>query len=441
MRLFRAAKATQVQLLRVIGMAGITDKEVRALIAKAKREGRTATQADGYIPGLTLTASKAGTASWVVRYRTAGKQKEVTIGQFPAWGIADAREKAKELRRAVDEGVDVATQKRMDKMVSAEAVTMDELATAYFEKAEKEMHPHTFKQRCSIHERFVSPVIGPFPAATVTPSHVREAVAKSLASGKTLPNITLIHIAQLFHHAVGNGICDANPCRDLKLSAIVGKQDAPKQRTALTAVELASFLPALETIPRQYAMAIRLLLLTGVRVSTLTEAKIAEFDLDSGLWSVPWERRKNRRHTTGPFVIPLPPAAVDWVRELIKLAIRGEYLLPVESRRHSDGRNPMSKRVTIGDWLDKMQGCGQDWRRVTPHDLRSTCKSRLSELRVDYETRQRYLDHALEGMDAIYDKADLLDQRRAAADLWLGFMNDREAGKALATVIKMPSVA
>ncbi len=38
-------------------MAGITDKEVRALIAKAKREGRTVTQADGFIPGLTLTAT------------------------------------------------------------------------------------------------------------------------------------------------------------------------------------------------------------------------------------------------------------------------------------------------------------------------------------------------------------------------------------------------
>ena len=184
-----------------------------------------------------------------------------------------------------------------------------------------------------------------------------------------------------------------------------------------------------------------MLLLTGVRVSTLTEAKIAEFDLDAGLWSVPWERRKNRRHTTGPFVIPLPPTAVEWVRELIQLAGRDEYLLPVESRRHSDARNPMSKRVTIGDWLDKMQRCRQDWRRVTPHDLRSTCKSWLSALRVDYETRQRYCDHALEGMDAIYDKADFIDHRRAAAELWLGFMNDREAGKALATVIKMPSVA
>ena len=42
-------------------MAGITDKEVRALIANAQKEGKTLTQADGMIAGLTFTASKAGT--------------------------------------------------------------------------------------------------------------------------------------------------------------------------------------------------------------------------------------------------------------------------------------------------------------------------------------------------------------------------------------------
>ena len=202
-----------------------------------------------------------------------------------------------------------------------------------------------------------------------------------------------------------------------------------------------AFLGALATIPRQYALAIRVLLLTGVRVGTLSEARITEFDLEAAQWSVPWERRKNRRRTTGPFVIPLPPVAVEWVRELIQLADRDEYLLPVESRRHSDARNPMSKRTTIGDWLDKMQGAGADWRRVTPHDLRSTCKSWLSELRIDYETRQRYLDHALEGMDAIYDKADFIEHRLAAANKWLGFLNDTEAGRDSATVINLPNAA
>lgn len=422
-------------------MAGITDKEVRSLIARAEKDGKKLTQADGSIPGLTLVASASGTGSWRLRYYAGPKQKEATIGQYPAWGIAEARERAKELRRAVDDGVDVAMEKQRRKQEAAAAATVDELAKVYFEKAEKELSPHTFGQRKSIHERFVSPNIGAYRADSITPALIVDVIKKSLAAGKTLPNITLTHCSLIFAHAVGNAVRESNPCRDLKLSAIVGKQDAPKQRTALTATELAAFLSALATIPRQYALAIRVLLLTGVRVGTLSEAKTDEFDLDAGLWSIPHARRKNRRHTSGPFVIPLPLVAVEWVRELIQLADGDEYLLPVESRRHSDARNPMSKRTTIGDWLDKMRGAGADWRRVTPHDLRSTCKSWLSELRIDYETRQRYLDHALEGMDAVYDKADFIGHRRAAADKWLGFLNDADAGRELATVIKLPSAA
>lgn len=422
-------------------MAGITDKEVRSIITKAKGEGRTITQADGTVPGLTIGASRTGAASWVLRYYVQGKRKEATIGQYPAWGIADAREKAKELRRAVDEGVDVAQEKQRRKQEAISAVTVDALAKEYFIKAEAELHPHTYKQRRSIHDRFVSPVIGQFRADSVTPAQIVGVVKKSAEAGKTLPNITLTHCSLIFSHAVGNAIRESNPCRDLKLSSIVGKPDAPKQRTALTAAELAAFLPALETIPRQYALAIRLILLTGVRVGTLTEAGVDEFDLDAGLWRVPHARRKNRRHTTGPFVIPLPPLAVEWVRELIKLADQNAYLLPVESRRHTDGRNSMSKRTTIGDWLDRMEGCGKAWRRITPHDLRSTCKSCLSELRIDYETRQRYLDHSLEGMDAIYDKADYVEHRRAAADLWLSFLSNVESGKESTKILPFKPMA
>lgn len=423
-------------------MAGITDKEVRALIAKAKSENKGMTQVDGTIPGLTLLASKAGTGSWRLRYYIGAKQKQVVIGQYPVWGIADAREKAKELRRAVDTGADVAVEKQMAKSEASNKLTVEQLAASYFEKAEKEMHPHTLKQRKSVHARYVRTEIGNFPADCVTPAHVVEIVRRSLEGGKTLPRIVLLHVTQLYHHAIGNAVCASNPCRDIRESAVVGKPEAPKQRTALNAAELGSFLPSLATIPRPYALAVRLLLLTGVRVGTLTEARMEEFDLDAGLWRVPHDRRKNRRHTTGPFVIPLPPVAVEWVRELILLADQDDYLLPVESRRHSDARNSMSKRTTLGDWMDKMHSKGGGgWRRITPHDLRATCKSWLSEFRIDYETRQRYLDHALKGMDAIYDRADYLEHRRAAADKWLAFMNDCENGKEAAKIIQLPNVA
>lgn len=421
-------------------MAGITDRGARALVSKAQQEGKRLTQADGTMPGLTLVATPAGTGTWRLRYYAVGKQKEATIGQYPTWSIAEARAKARELRRAVDEGVDVAAEKQRRKEEAAAAVTVDGLAAAYFEKAERELARHTFNQRRSIHARFVSPLIGRLPAGDVKPVDVVRVVRKSLDGGRTLPNITLTHCSLIFSHAVGNGICEANPCRDLKLSAIVGKQEAPKQRAALTADELAAFLRALSGIPRPYALAMRLLLLTGVRVGTLAEAKAEEFDVEAGVWRVPHERRKNRRHTSGPFEIPLPPEAVDWVRELLTLADGNAYLLPVETRRHTDTRNPLSKRGTLGGWLDRMRlASGGDWQRVTPHDLRSTCKSWLSELRVNYETRQRYMDHALEGMDAIYDKADYMEHRRAAAAVWLAFLSDCESGREAAKVIRLPT--
>jgi len=120
-------------------MAGITDKEVRALIAKAQREGRAQYQAEGTVPGLTISASKTGGASWYIRYRLAGKQKERTIGQYPAWGAGEAREKAKELRRMIDGGVDVAVEKQRQKQEALLAITVDMLAAGYFQKAERGM--------------------------------------------------------------------------------------------------------------------------------------------------------------------------------------------------------------------------------------------------------------------------------------------------------------
>lgn len=417
--------------------AGITDKEVRALIARAQREERTVTQADGLVPGLTATASKAGTLAWVLRYRTGGKQKETTIGQYPAWGAADAREHAKELRRSVDKGIDVATEKQIAKLAKDTDWTVEQLAASYFEKAAKELAPHTFGQRKRLFETYIKQHIGSFPAAAIKPQHIVQVVAKSLDGGKTLPRTVLIVLTQFFHHAVARAVVGSNPCRDVRETAVVGKSAPPKERISLKISELAAFLPALKSIPRPYELAARLILLSGVRVGTMTEAKIDEFALESGTWSVPHGRRKNRRHTTGPFVIPLPPSAVEWVRELILIADKSQYLLPVEARRHSDARNPLSKRTTVGDWLDKMPGCGHEWRRITPHDLRSTCKSWLSELRIDYETRQRYLDHALEGMDAVYDKADYIDRRREVAEQWLKFLDDCEAGRDGAKILQL----
>ena len=63
--------------------------------------------------------------------------------------------------------------------------------------------------------------------------------------------------------------------------------------------------------------------------------------------------------------------------------------------------------------LHKLCDClGNETRRFTPHDLRSTARSHLAALGVDAIVAERCLNHSLGGLLAVYDKHDYLTERR-----------------------------
>ena len=407
----------------------LNNVRINALIRSAKDSGEETTEADGTVPGLTFKVRGNGKASWLLRYSIGGNKKSVTIGQYPAWGISEARTYAKELRRKSDTGIDVGLDKRQKKQEAAEAWTVDKLAAYYFDLASRDLASHTYKQRLRLYAKYIGPTYGSRPIPSIKPIDIGDSLRESHPFGKTIPRNLLILWTQFFHHAVGQGMVAANPCRDIRPETITGKIAPPKQRIVLHQDELRAFLRAIKAIPRPYELAIRLLLLTGVRISQLSEAKIEEFDLSEGLWRIPPERRKNRRFTHGPHEVSLPAEAAQWVSELIRLADESEYLFPQEGRRHVQGRTPRSKGVTIAGWMHRIREEPPHlWRRVTPHDLRANCKSLLAELRVDYEVRQRYLDHAKEAaMDRVYDKSELTEFKAEAARRLLAYLNRLES--------------
>lgn len=402
----------------------LNNTSINNLLRNAKNEGKDGKpETEGTVPGLTFLPRKSGRGTWYLRYSIGGKDKKVFFGQYPAWGLAEARDYAKELRRQSDMGVDLALEKKRRKKEECTVWTVDQLAGYYFDLSKKDLAAHTHNQRVRQYEKYVKSRYGAYPVNQVKPSDIGDSIRSVAEAGKTLPRSILILWTQLFHHAAGQGMVDSNPCRDIRAKAIVGNAPPPKPRTALKPKELTSFLQSLHLMPRPYELAVRLLLLTGCRVSQLTEAKAEEFDLDACIWRIPRERRKNRRFTVGSHDLPLPAEAVEWVRELKTMQDRHGYLFSQEGRRHVEGRTPRSKRTTIADWLDRVHAEIGGWRRVTPHDLRATCKTILSELRVDYEVRQQYLDHAADSqMDRVYDKAELLDHKADAARRLLAYL-------------------
>src|SRR2546423_11410517 len=70
-------------------------------VARAKTKGR---HADG--GGLYLQVSASGTKSWIYRFMLSGKLREMGLGPYPTFGLADARARAVECRKQTSDDID-----------------------------------------------------------------------------------------------------------------------------------------------------------------------------------------------------------------------------------------------------------------------------------------------------------------------------------------------
>ena len=67
---------------------------------------------DRKLVGFGLRVYAGGGKSFFLNYRTGGHERRVTIGPFPRWTLAAARDRAIELRKLIDAGRDPAGDKR-----------------------------------------------------------------------------------------------------------------------------------------------------------------------------------------------------------------------------------------------------------------------------------------------------------------------------------------
>ena len=95
-------------------------------ISKAMREVANGTRrdlADSGCPGLRLRLTPGGTATWVLACRDRhGRMRRFPLGGYPATGISDARNRARELHtRVKQQGADPIADRRRDRAIGAAA--------------------------------------------------------------------------------------------------------------------------------------------------------------------------------------------------------------------------------------------------------------------------------------------------------------------------------
>jgi integrase len=390
-------------------MATIRDVQVRNWV----NAGKPLAISDG--DGLTFTLSSGGTASWVLRYRFGGKQRELTLGRYPDMTLAAARKLAAERRVEVQQGIDVARKKQLAKLETAREWTFKRLADDYLERAGEHLAALTIAGRRQQLRDYVHGRIGHLPAREVSPGEIVEIVERSGEKSLHVARLVLIALREVFAHGVARHVLEADPCAHIKAKAIIGAPPSRRARIMLTDAELVAMLAALPAIGSQNELTAKILLATCTRIGELTRAEWKHVNFERCEWTIPPEHAKNKRN----FVIPLTEEVAGWFVELRRLAFDSGFVLPLRQRhRGRSGDAPMeatSVNAAFNRLHDKL---GDRCRRFTPHDLRSTARSHLGALGVDVLIAERCLNHSLGGLVAVYDKHDYLAERRKALDLW-----------------------
>ena len=406
-------------------MGRLTDIDLRNWI----RAGKPTAKADG--EGLTFTLSAKGTAAWTLRYSHGGKAKELTLGRYPDISLAKAREIASAKRVEIQQGVDVAAQKRHADQEAARAWTFRKLAEDYFDKGAKKLAAATAKNRAQQLRDYVYPKIGNIAAADVTPADIVGIVEAAAGRSLHVARLVMVGIRMVFAHGIARHVVTANPCAHIRSEAIIGGAPDQRERVMLTDAEIAEVIKALPTMSRPNALMVRILLATGARIGELVHAEWVHLDFERAEWAIPPEHSKTKKG----FVIPLPPMVAGWFAELHSMAFGSRFVMPIRTRFDGKEGDAHMEPVTLNAALVTLaKRLGKKCRRFTPHDLRSTCRSHLGALGVDVLIAERCLNHSLGGLVATYDKHDYLTERRRALELWAAKLASIENGEAFNVV-------
>lgn len=386
----------------------LTTKAIQAL----KPESRRQEIKDDGCRGLYLIVQPTGARSWAVRYHLDGRVRKATVGSYPHMGLADARLAANRIFDQLAAGVDplAAARQAAEEARRARAQTVGIIAERYLADARSRVKARTFANiNSSI--RLVVAAWRDRPIGTLQRRDICELVDKvKLERGPSSAVNLQSWVRCLFGWAVDRGELQASPAAGMRAPAPL------KQRQrVLTDDELRAVWSACDAYRHPFSALVQLLLLTGCRRNELADLAWSELDLAQKVIIIPPGRTKTGRAQ----LVPLSEQALAIISALPQTD--DCFVLSVTAGKPLCGFNQMKKALE-----KKIDPALDPW---TLHDLRRTCRTGLSRLKVPEHIAERCLGHAVRGIERTYNVHDYQDEKAAALTAWGGFVDEVVSGQ------------
>lgn len=440
-------------------------KELKpAAVAALKHDGGKGHtfHAVGGVPGLLLQVTAGGGRSWIMRIRINGVRKHFGLGSYPIVPLAEARQRAADIKRAVDNKhqrvdpieawqtgsivrdllskgsttVEAWTQAREqwnDRTAEVEAALnsytfseamLDYLNTKRIDDLSNAKHKKQWestlvtyavpfignKQVNEISETDIINVLEPiWNEKRETARRVRGRIEAVLNSYKSIK--------------LRNGKNPASAEVIKHWTDEQGKATKQKGQPALQLVDAPAWWKALKDRDGISARALEFLTLCASRSGEVRGATWSEFDLDEALWTIPGDRMKMKDEHR----VPLSPEAVALLKALPRLdrnplvfpAARGGMLSDMSLSAVMKRMHKAETDAGRTGWLDR-----KSKRPAVPHGLRSTFRDWAAE-KTNHrrELAEAALAHKVgDAVEQAYQRGDMLEKRRLMMADWVKFL-------------------
>ncbi|SLN09498.1 Prophage CP4-57 integrase [Roseovarius gaetbuli] len=362
-------------------------KELKALqVRNLTKPGRHAV---GGASGLCLNITDTGAKSWILRTTVGIKRRHIGLGSYPEVSLAEAREKAQEMRRKISTGIDPVEERQSQRSAlvteGKKETTFEEAFNRYFEeKLQGELNNvKHLKQWRSTLTTYAFPLIGEKAVDFITMDDVLSVLrpiweTKNETASRVRQRIeTILDWSKVMGFREGE-----NPARwKGNLEQILPSSNKVKKVLGHPAValdEMSTWFSLLQARDGIAALALQFLTLTGARSGEIRGALWNEMDLKQGIWTIPAERMKAQKEHR----VPLSSAAAHLVAHAPRL-MGCPYVFP-------SPKNGQMSDMTISAVMRRIQAAEEKAGRVgfldprsrrpaVPHGLRSSFRDWAAE--------------------------------------------------------------
>ena len=340
------------------------------------------------INGLSLRVDPNGKKYWSIRYTENGQRKSKALGIYPDLSLKRAREIALDLRYKLKNTTEV----------EQEQPYFKEVAEDWFNnQKETWSSKHISNVRASLDELYIA--LANKRINQIQAPEILQIIKKIEARGSLeIAKRTLSRCGMVMKYAIAHGYRYDNPAGDLVYAL---KNKRVKNLASLSASEMPEFLRKVRAYPSdaQTHHAIILIMLTGVRVSELLQARWEEFDLEGRKWDIPEERMKNRL----PHRVPLTDQMINELQAL-RLTHNQDLLFP---HRLNSKESMRSESILA---VIKRSGYAG---RMTTHGFRSLFSTVVNESNLfNPDAIERQLAHVPQNrIRSAYNRAQYWEER------------------------------